>query len=494
MLIWPAAHNVGRVLLGVIATAMIGGAATAQEIGREVRVDNNGTTFAANETTAAASEANPMEIIAGWNDWRDSGGSEIIRMGAAISMDGGATWDDFLVRPPGPNQTTVEGDPMAAFDDRTGALWIGAISFAGNGGVFVARKNAGQDFFQPSVMADATGGADKCWMAAGPRPGEPDTTRLYIAYNLGVIWSDDMGQTFTNPVSFDGGIGFVPRVAADGTLYVGYWDFGNKLRIARSTNGGGSFTTITVVTLMDAWGVGVDNSRFPGTFRVLQTLYFDVDPNDGALYAVYSDNTGFVGGNANVDLYFTKSTDMGSSWTTPVIINGDENPPGDQFFTWLEIDHAGRIHIVFLDSRNTVQNDGVTHGMFDNYYMVSEDSGNTWTEHRLSAQSWDSDDDGLNRPDQFIGDYYGMSVAGGRVTPVYLDTSAGDTDTFASAITYPNSPDIDGDGMVGTIDLLTLLGAWGPCSDCNDCPADLNADCTVGTLDLMLVLGGWGPV
>ncbi len=52
--------------------------------------------------------------------------------------------------------------------------------------------------------------------------------------------------------------------------------------------------------------------------------------------------------------------------------------------------------------------------------------------------------------------------------------------------------DIDGDGIVGTGDLILLLGAWGPCENCKDCPADLDNDCSVGTGDLILLLGNWG--
>ena len=52
--------------------------------------------------------------------------------------------------------------------------------------------------------------------------------------------------------------------------------------------------------------------------------------------------------------------------------------------------------------------------------------------------------------------------------------------------------DIDGDGSVGASDLLILLDQWGPCGDCNDCPADLNSDCTVGAADLLMLLANWG--
>ena len=52
--------------------------------------------------------------------------------------------------------------------------------------------------------------------------------------------------------------------------------------------------------------------------------------------------------------------------------------------------------------------------------------------------------------------------------------------------------DLDGDGSVGTSDLLILLAAWGPCDDCGNCPADLDGDCSVGTSDLLILLSNWG--
>ena len=57
-------------------------------------------------------------------------------------------------------------------------------------------------------------------------------------------------------------------------------------------------------------------------------------------------------------------------------------------------------------------------------------------------------------------------------------------------ITKPG--DADGDGMVGVIDFLYLLAAWGPCADCDDCPADFNGDCTVSVLDFLILLANWG--
>jgi len=54
--------------------------------------------------------------------------------------------------------------------------------------------------------------------------------------------------------------------------------------------------------------------------------------------------------------------------------------------------------------------------------------------------------------------------------------------------------DLDGDGTVGLLDFLMLLGAWGPCpAPCPPaCTGDINCDCTVGIVDFLKLLANWG--
>lgn len=49
--------------------------------------------------------------------------------------------------------------------------------------------------------------------------------------------------------------------------------------------------------------------------------------------------------------------------------------------------------------------------------------------------------------------------------------------------------DLDGNGSVGTSDLLMLLSNWGPC---DECPSDLDGNGAVGTSDLLILLSNWG--
>ena len=435
-------------------------------VGAQVRVDVGGGVEAANETSAAGIDLGEEEVVTTWNDWRRSGAFELINMGVGVSIDSGRSWVDGLIRPPLAAQSDVEGDPMTAVDPRTGNLWVGAISFFPGDGLYVARKEPGSAQFEPSVLVGQLFSADKCWMAAGEGPGMPDSTLLYIAYNEGLWRSADLGDNWEFTVSMPFGIGFLPRVGPDGELYISYWDFGNGMKLLRSFDGGQTTEpAITIATRMDVWGTQ-DGSRFPGNFRVPPMGSLAVDPSDGELFFVYPDTTDTAGGNSNVDVYFSRSNDQGLSWTVPTILNGDADPAGDQFFPWIEVDDSGRLHVVYHDSRHVVQDDaafGDPDGFFDAYYAYSDDRGQSWTEFRLTPSSFNSKDDGLDRFNQFLGDYNGLAVAGDAVYPTYLSNQNGDSDTFVNRITRtsfgPLTLSDPVPGIAGQDNTFTVTGA-----------------------------------
>ena len=53
--------------------------------------------------------------------------------------------------------------------------------------------------------------------------------------------------------------------------------------------------------------------------------------------------------------------------------------------------------------------------------------------------------------------------------------------------------DADGDGTVGILDFLIVLGNWGSCpAPCPPtCLGDVDGDCVVGITDFLIVLGNW---
>ena len=81
-------------------------AAAQVSVGAQTQIDTGRGVMPCNETTMAASPSNPLEIVAGWNDYRLGGTA---KTGVGLSMDGGETWTDFLLRPPPANQAFDRG-------------------------------------------------------------------------------------------------------------------------------------------------------------------------------------------------------------------------------------------------------------------------------------------------------------------------------------------------------------------------------------------------
>jgi hypothetical protein len=212
-----------------------------------------------------------------------------------------------------------------------------------------------------------------------------------------------------------------------------------------------------------------------------------VDPISGTLYATWFDTTNIVAGNSNVDIYFSRSTDQGTTWTNPAIVNTDAAVPGDQFFSWIEVDHTGRLHLLFYDTRSVPQNDNTTDGpgqppaIIEAWYAYSDDAGDTWSEIVLTPQPFNSADDGFG--DGFIGDYLGMGVGGTTVYPCYMSTQEGIAKIFVHAITNPFLlGDINQDGVVNLLDVgpfveLLTAGVF-------EKAADINGDGQVNLLDV----------
>ncbi|MCH9650598.1 MAG: tetratricopeptide repeat protein [Deltaproteobacteria bacterium] len=400
-------------------------------IGPQIRIDAGGGNSQANEISASASDMAPGVAVAAWNDFRDP-----IRLGVAVTLDGGTTWADFIIRPPVAHQTGQEGDPMTAYDPRTGTLWVGGLSF-GEGGIFVARKVMGSASFEPSVMVEAAGGTDKPWMAAGPSPFNPEITHLYVVYNFGLRVSTDLGTNWGPLLPLESGIGYLPRVGPQGELYISYGTL-DAVQLQVSLDGGSTLgDTIVAATRMEPLQTDTTN-RIPGLFRAPSFGLLAVDSNTGRLYALWVDTTSISDGETDLDLYLIHSDNGGATWSLPNAFA----LPGDQFLPWFEVDDAGRLHLVFLDTRHTAQSDADEIAFIDAYYAVSEDGGNTWSEARLTPEPWSSEftDPEIDGFDQFIGDYLGIAVAEDRIYPIYLSTQNGDADLFTHVIEFSSAP------------------------------------------------------
>jgi hypothetical protein len=186
------------------------------------------------------------------------------------------------------------------------------------------------------------------------------------------------------------------------------------------------------VTRVDDWGFQ-DGTRFPGAFRVPPVHAFAVDPVSGDLYLAWFDTARITAGQADIDVFVTRSTDAGTTWSPPVVPHAI-TPVGDQFFPWLEVSADGRVHLAYLDSRRTVQNDDDLDGRFDVYYAVSNDRGATWTETPVTDTPFSSLDASWPGFDQFLGDHLGLAIDNDGAILAYPSTRDGDLDVLTRRV------------------------------------------------------------
>jgi len=395
----------------------------------------------------------------------------------AFSNDCGTTWGVEYFQ----GTTDGEFDPQSAVDGRTGNMWVGGYAKRDpqefpNDLLFVARRSTGAaSWGTTAIVVAATNVGDKQWMAAGRRPDDANTTRLYMSVRgssvgEGIAWSDSLGDanTWSAPLEVLEGIGpWHPRVGALGELYVGGKadDEGDAL-LARSfelVSAGGApkfdFTAHPVSTVASPIQGSV-SSDVPGSFRVINLPIIAVDPTQSKrVYCAYVRSEPFTEPEVNRDVDICiRKTDDASDQT---IDWGDEirlDIEGDQFFPWIECDEHGRVHLLFMDSRNDLdQSDSETvHGFFDVYYAYSVDEGETWTHIRLTDQMFDVDAADDNPEDEnpcdFFGDYLGMGVAKHRVYPACGATADGRTEAMTRCIVFgENASREDIDATAGTL-------------------------------------------
>jgi hypothetical protein len=148
-------------------------------------------------------------------------------------------------------------------------------------------------------------------------------------------------------------------------------------------------------------------------------------PYHGTIYINYADQRN---GEDDTDIWLTKSTDGGNTWSESVRINDD--PPGNQqFFTWMDVDQVtGYLWFVFYDRRNWENN------LTDVYMAVSKDGGETFTNFKVNDEPF------LALEHVFFGDYNNISAYNNVIRPIWTSLHTGELSVWTAIV----NPDIVG--------------------------------------------------
>jgi hypothetical protein len=123
----------------------------------------------------------------------------------------------------------------------------------------------------------------------------------------------------------------------------------------------------------------------------------------------------------DLDIFFSRSTDGGVTWTEAARVNQDPLHNGrDQWFPFAAVGPDGAVSVVFSDRRDDAFN------RFAHTYLArSSNGGGTWTETRVSSVASNLNwafDKGV-----FVGDYNAVAVGpDGTSYPVWTDSRNGE--------------------------------------------------------------------
>ena len=384
------------------------------------------------EPTIAVNPGSPNQVTATWGP----GGL------AAYSADSGRTFTTVKTAPAG---GPIGGDVVFSYDDK-GTLFLafgtveklGTPSYWGRNavgnGVWLRRSADGGKTWDNAATPI------KVWPDGHPAPEMEDMQRIWTDNqpkspyrgNLYMAWiswlpdksivlfsrSTDHGKTWSTPrrISTHAGhprddngdiVGIIGTVAPDGTQYI-VWDDGLKIILAISHDGGQTFGPSRPIIDVDPPYFG-GWEGFAGVLHVMGFPQIGVDSKTGALYVCWSDTR-----NGDADIFLSRSTDHGVTWTPAQRVNDDPIHDGvDQFFQWMAVDPTdGAIYVQFYDRR------GDPAGLKTLVTLArSTDGGRTFKNYAWTDTPFTGDN-------AFLGDYMWLTAYGGRAYGVWAESVA----------------------------------------------------------------------
>ncbi|MBM3405463.1 MAG: exo-alpha-sialidase, partial [Bacteroidetes bacterium] len=359
------------------------------------------------------------------------------------SSDEGETWGGSVQGAGGPNS----GDPAACID-LDGRYFIGFIDNA-SGQSVAYSDNQGSTW---TVVKVANGSmfnmCDKNHLWVDNSPSSPYKGNLYNGWmkseQIEISYSNTHGTSWSTAVavsqgtsagSHNQGVNF--KTGPNGDAYAVWsvydsWPGDEKaIGFSKSTDGGATWSPAVRI---------INNIRGIRTTEVTQNMRCNsfpsmaVDlsggPYNGHIYVVWA-NIGVPGINtgSDVDVYLIKSTDVGTTWSTPLRINQDPSGLGKQhYFPWIACDDSnGMLSIVFYDNRN------VSATECEAFMAYSGDGGATWEDMKVSDVSFTPSPIPYLATGYF-GDYLGITALGGKAYPCWTDNRSGHAMTYVSPI------------------------------------------------------------
>ncbi len=403
--------------------------AEAAAAGTNLNISN--VTEVHSESFIAIDPSNPSRLVASSNNITGSG-----RLKQFYSSDGGQSWNTTEL--PLNDGAAFHSDPAVAWSS-SGIAWSATLGIAPSGAIKVQmyKSSDGGATWMFAGTVSVGGNNDKELIWVDDHAASPHRDNVYVAWDevgqgIRFARSTDDGATWSAvaTLSTDGAIGTHLTTGPSGELYVVWPDVSSRqIKLRKSTDGGASFGPVRIVaTTNDAYEVSI-----PAMCRRKVLIYVSVGvdrssgPNAGNAYVMWTDRNGAADdpgcagltSASNSDVFFTRSVDGGTTWSTPGVIH--TNPgQSDQFNQWMAVDPTtGDIHAAYYDTR-----DDSDRRLARLYYVRSADGGTTWVDETQVGTA-PTDESGAAADGNQYGDYNGLAVLQAVVHPSWTDRRSG---------------------------------------------------------------------
>jgi len=443
--------------LDVISGATV---STSFGISRQVNVNASGQNIAgdaANEPSMCIDPSNTNRMAIGWRQF-DTVTSNFRQGGWAYTTNGGLNW----IFPGKVDPGIFRSDPVMAADANGWFYYLGITNSSSFFCDLLRSTNGGVTW---QSLGWALGG-DKEWMAIDTTTG-PGRGNIYQVWSPFANYANNENKIFSR--STDGGFTWMDAIAMPHLPYFGSLDigpngevytFGTAIDIEpfvmnRSTNAQNASVTpvFELSVIVDLGGplmFGLPNVNPDGLIGQAEiAVDRSSGPTRGNVYVLCSVSNA-PGNLANV--MFSRSTNRGQTWSTPVRINDDSpNQNACHWFGTLSVAPNGRVDVCWNDTRRSTD---ATQSEL--YYSWSDDGGVTWAPNRQLSPQFNHN---VGFPQQNkIGDYTAMISLNEGACIAYAATFNGEQDIYFVRAELPIKAQVTRVGAVARISWNSTRG------------------------------------
>jgi hypothetical protein len=370
------------------------------------RVCTSNSSCTRSETMVAHSTAAGSNImVANYNDHNGNNYS-----GTSYSTDNGTTWTEILPPPFQSGHGMNYGDPIVVYNQKLGNFLAGDLTTGcGNLGIGLWSSPDGRNWTAAGCVHVPSGDRPSMWVDNNPYSQRYG--RMYISYNnfdvdsgaLFVAYSDD-GNTWSTATQLTAT--FIRDVQLTGTppgppppnagyvssVFLAAMDEGGgglnprQNIMFRSIDGGATWIQTNVGQPFNPPG-----DTTCGYFGVINPIWRHqgwgepgVGPHGVVHYAYASKGAISTG-----DIFYTRSTDNGTTWSTPIVLNDPETnqyqshwmPSLSVNYNTLSFIQPEDVTVSWYDRRQAstaCNNVGDAGCNYQRFGVQSHDNGNTW--------------------------------------------------------------------------------------------------------------------